>query len=128
MSDESLQGMVLLEADDPANGILAYAVDGGDLSDEQLSSIWKRFDDAGAAGTKIRIYAEMHAIPSVQGGVIMDKLKRLGTIMKVTERMAIVGDQGWLDLYTKIVDPITKPDIKHFTTDQKDEALAWVRG
>ena len=128
MSEESSKGMEFLEADDVANGILAYAVDGGELSDDQLAAIWKRFDDAAEAGTKIRIYAEMRAIPSVQGGMIMDKLKRLRTIMGVTERMAIVGDQGWLELYAKVIDPITKPDIKHFTTDQKDEALAWVRG
>ena len=43
------------------------------------------------------------------------------------ERMAIVGDAAWMGLYAKIVDPITKPDIKHFTLDQRDETIAWIR-
>ena len=127
MGEDALSGVKFLEADDVANGVLAYAIDGGEIDDDQLATIWRRFEDAAEAGTKIRIYAEMRAMPSIRGGFIMDKLKRLGTIMSVTERMAIVGDQGWLDLYAKIVDPITNLAIKHFTTDQKEEALAWVR-
>ena len=111
-----------------ATGILAYAIEGGEIDDDVLATIWRRFEDAAEAGTKIRVYAEMRAVPSIRGSLVMDKLKRLGTIMSATDRMAIVGDQGWLDLYAKIVDPITKPAIKHFTTDQKEEALAWVRG
>ena len=128
MGEDSLTGVELLESDDVGNGILAYAIGSGEIDDERLAVIWRRFEDAAEAGTKVRIYAEMRAMPSIRGGIVMDKLKRLGTIMSVTERMAIVGDQGWLDLYAKIVDPITKPAIKHFTTDQKEEALAWVRG
>jgi hypothetical protein len=127
MSEEASAAFRLLDIDDPAGGLLAYAIDRGDLEDQALDGIWKRFDDAAASGSKIRVYAEMAGVPSVNASMILDKLKRLGTIMSTVERMAIVGDAGWLDLYTKIVDPITKPDIKHFTTDQRDEALAWVR-
>ena len=118
----------LLDIDDPAGGLLAYAIDQGDLEDGVLDGVWKRFDDAAANGSKIRIYAEMDGMPSVNASMVLDKLKRLGTIMSTVERMAIVGDAGWLDLYAKIIDPITKPDIKHFTTDQREEALTWVRG
>lgn len=126
MSEERTQGLRMLDIDDEASGILAYAIE-GDISDEAVSPIWKRFDDARAKGTKIRIYAEMSAFPSVDASVIFGKLKRLGTIMSTVERIAVVGDAGWLDLYTRIVDPITKPDIKHFTTPQKNEAIAWLR-
>ena len=30
-------------------------------------------------------------------------------------------------IYTKIADPITKFNIKHFTTEQKGEAIAWIK-
>jgi hypothetical protein len=123
---ETKTGMRLLDIDDPASGILAYAVDGGGITEAQADPIWRRFDEAKEAGTKIRVYAEMAGFPSVEGGVILDKLKRLWTIMSTIERMAVVGDAGWLGIYAKLVDPITKPDIKHFTSDQKDDALAWL--
>ena len=127
MSEESGSGLHLLDIDDEPGGLLAYALRGGEVDDAALDAIWKRFDDAAAKGEKLRIYAEMSGFPSVNASMILDKLKRLGTIMTALERMAIVGDAGWLELYTKVIDPLTKPQIKHFTSDRRDEALAWLR-
>jgi hypothetical protein len=113
--------------DDEASGLLAYSIRSGALDDAELNAVWKRFDDAASGGTKIRIYAEMSGFPSINASVLMDKLKRLGTIMSTTERMAIVGDAGWMDVYVTLMDPITKPDLKHFSTSEREEALAWLR-
>ncbi len=128
MAGDEQSGIRLLHIDDPAGGLLAYATQKGEISEDLVEAVYKRFDDAKAGGTKIRVYAEMSAIPSIDASMILDKLKHLGTIMSAVERMAIVGDAGWLDLYARIIDPITKPDIKHFTTEQKADALVWLRG
>jgi hypothetical protein len=120
-------GLKILEIDNAELGILAYSVDGGDIPEEASSIIWQRFDDAKIKGEKIRIYAEMSALPKVSGKLVMEKLKRLGTIFSTVDRMAIVGDTGWMDVYAKIVDPITKFEVKHFTVDQKEEAIAWMK-
>ena len=127
MNDTEEYGLKFLDFDDEANGLLAYSADGGEISSADAEPIWQRFREAQAAGTKIRIYAEMLAIPSVSGGLIVEKLKHLGSIMGSLERMAIVGDAGWLGIYAKIVDPMTKMDIKHFTLDQRDAAIAWLK-
>ncbi|MGF1466009.1 MAG: STAS/SEC14 domain-containing protein [Sandaracinaceae bacterium] len=128
MSDDHPKGLRLLEGiDDEEEGILAYAIEAGTLTDEEVAPIWTRFDDAKAAGRTIRILSEVSAIPSVEGKMVIDKLKRIGTILSTVERMAIVGDQGWIDLYTRVIDPITKPKIRHFTTSERDDAIAWIR-
>jgi len=127
MNDTEKYGLRFLDFDDEAAGILAYSADGGEISETDAAPIWQRFEKAQAAGTKIRIYAEMSAIPSVSGGLIFEKLKHLGSILSSLERMAVVGDAGWMGIYAKIVDPITKFDVKHFTLEQRDEAIAWVR-
>lgn len=127
MNEPDEYGLRLHAFDDPAEGILAYEVDGGNLTEEKADPIWARFDDAKANDQKIRIYAEMHAIPHVQGGVILDKLKRMGTLFSTIDRLAIVGDHGWLGIYEKIADPITRFDIRHFTTDEADDALTWLK-
>jgi len=119
-------GLKILEIDNAETGILAYSVDSGEISEEASSTIWQRFDDAKSKGEKIRIYAEMSALPKVSGKLVMEKLKRLGTIFSTVDRMAIIGDAGWMEVYAKIVDPITKFEIKHFTLDQKEEAIAWM--
>ena len=69
----------------------------------------------------------MLAIPKASGALVMDKLKRLGTILTTMERMAIVGDSSWMDVYAKIVDPITRFNVRHFTLEQKEEARAWIQ-
>ena len=127
MNENTRTGLRFLDIDNESAGILAYAVDGGQITEADADPIWQRFDDAKANGTKIRIYAEMLALPSASGAVIGDKLKRFGSIMSTMDRMAIVGDAGWMGIYAKIIDPITKPDIKHFTTEQRDDAIAWIR-
>ena len=124
--EEAKTGLRFLEIDDEAAGILAYAVDGGEISECDVASVWTRFEDAKANGRKIRIYAEMSAMPSASGAVIVEKFKHLRSIMSTMDRMAIVGDAGWIGVYAKIVDPITKFDIKRFTTEQRDQAVAWI--
>jgi hypothetical protein len=125
--NETTPGIRFLDIDDEAAGILAYAVDGGEITEADVAPVWARFEDAKANDKKIRIYAEMSAIPSTSGGVIVEKLKHLGSIMSTLERMAIVGDAGWMGIYAKLVNPVTKPDIRHFTTEQRDEAVAWIQ-
>ncbi len=126
MSEESKYGLKMLAIDNEKRGILAYSIDGGKISEDAAAPIWKRFDDAKDQGKKVRLYAEMSALPKASGGLVMEKLKRLGTIFTTIDRMAIVGDSGWMDVYAKIVDPITTFDVKHFATEQKDEAIAWI--
>lgn len=121
------RGFRLLDVDDSEGGLLAYALDEGAVADAELKPLWRRFDDAAAAGTNLRVYAEMHSLPDFGAEMVVDKLKRFKTIMSTIERMAIVGDAEWLAVYAKTIDPIIKPDIKHFPTADKDAALAWLR-
>lgn len=116
-----------LDLDDPEAGLLAYSIQHGKVTAEQGKEIFERISAAAGEGRKLRLYYELHSIPSTEGSVILEKLKQLGTILKTIERLAIVGDQRWLPAYRAIVDPITRMDIRHFTTDQADEARAWIR-
>ena len=126
MNEDAKMGLRILDIDDEEAGILAYAID-GKISEDDAAPIWRRFEAAKANDKKIRIYAEMSGLPRTSGAVIVEKLKHLSSIMSTMEKMAIVGDAGWIGIYTKIADPITKFDIKHFPTEQKDEAIAWIR-
>jgi hypothetical protein len=126
MNEGRKSGWQLLPMDDEGAGILAYAVSHGEISAEDIAPIWRRFSDASESGNKIRIYAEMHAMPDISGGIILEKLTNLKTIMTTVERFALVGDYGWLEIYTKLVDPITKAEIRHFTMDQSEEAKNWI--
>ena len=126
MSITEMAGLQFLDFDDAEAGIIAYSV-GGKISGEEAQVVWDRVDAAAAEGRKLRLYCEMQKVPTSEPSVILAKMKRAGKLLKTIERMAIVGDQRWLDAYTKIVDPITKMDLRHFTTEEKGDAIAWIR-
>ena len=125
MSGDS-KGLTRLEIDDDEAGLLAYSL-AGKATTEQGEEFFTRVQTAHDAGRKVRVYYEMHGFPSADMGVVRTKLEHLGAMWNAIERMALVGDQGWLAIYTKLADPVTKPDIRHFSTDEKDAALAWLR-
>lgn len=42
------------------------------------------------------------------------------------DRIAVAGDKKWQDWGTKLVNPITKEELKFFPIDQTDEAWDWI--
>ncbi|MCG6985914.1 MAG: STAS/SEC14 domain-containing protein [Thiocapsa sp.] len=42
------------------------------------------------------------------------------------EREAIVADPGWMASLAKIGDPLPAIEVRHFSRDQRDEALKWI--
>jgi len=121
------KGFVLLDIDDSDESLIAYALDEGEVTDDKLEPYWKRFDAAVDDGRKLRIYAEMHGLPSFGNQLVVEKLKRLTAARSAIERMALVGDAEWLGAYAKAAAPMFKAEIRHFPMAERDDALAWVR-
>ncbi len=44
------------------------------------------------------------------------------------QRAAYVGDQKWIELFTRLAGPLTNVEEKHFPAGQLDKALAWAAG
>jgi len=126
MTEETDGSLELLEFDDPDEGMLAYAVH-GKITAEAAAPIFERFSTAHEAGTKIRIYADMQDYSGFELGVVTEKAKHMRAIFGTVERMAVVGDAGWMSVWATIFDPVTKPDLRNFKTDQGEAALAWLR-
>lgn len=124
---ERKPGFQLLDIDGAGQNLIAYELTEGEVTDDELAPYWKRFDEAVDDGRKLRIYAEMHAIPSFGDGLVVEKLKRLTAATSAIERMALVGDERWLAAYAKAAAPMFKAVIRHFPMADKDAALDWVR-
>jgi len=43
------------------------------------------------------------------------------------KRVAVVGDQRWLDWCMKLFDPLVKTEMKAFSSEKIEEAWNWVR-
>ncbi len=120
-------GFQLLDVDGSDENLLAYELNEGDVTDDELAPYWKRFDAAVDDGRKLRIYAEMHALPSFGDGLVLEKLKRLTAATSTIERMALVGDAKWLVAYAKTSSALMKINVRHFPMADKRAAMDWVR-
>ena len=54
------------------------------------------------------------------------KIQNLGTIWRSVEKIAIVGDARWLEIYISLVDHLTPQQMKYFERSQKAEAFEWL--
>ncbi len=119
-------GFQLLDVDGSDENLLAYELNKGDVTDDELAPYWKRFDEAVKEGRRLRIYAEMHAKPKFGDGLVLEKLKRIESAKSIIERMAIVGDAKWLPGYAKIMAPVMRVEIRHFPMGDNRAAIDWV--
>lgn len=124
---EKKPGFRLLDVDGGGQNLIAYELNEGEVTDDELAPYWKRFDEAVDDGRGLRIYAEMHAKPKFGDGLVLEKLKRFESAKSVIERMAIVGDAEWLPGYARIMAPFMQIEIRHFPMGDKDAAMDWVR-
>lgn len=120
-------GFQLLDLDGSDENLLAYELNEGEVTDDELAPYWTRFDEAVQDGRRLRIYAEMHAKPKFGDGLVLEKLKRIESVKSIVERMAIVGDAEWLPGYAKIMAPFMQIEIRHFPMGDKRAAMDWVR-
>jgi hypothetical protein len=45
---------------------------------------------------------------------------------KRIHRAAFVGDQKWIEWFTRLIGPFTRAEEKHFPEGQREAAFAWV--
>jgi len=126
MTTPDPHGLQLLELDDPEHGLLAYRLH-GKVTEAQAHAVFERIAAAAEEHRKLRIYYEIEGFPWAEGSVFLEKLHHLRDIFQAVERVAIVGDQRWLEVYVKLFDPLTKIRVRHFHPDQRDAALAWLK-
>ena len=105
------------------------------VADKIPGAEWVELDGADSLPFHVGNYQEIldHVERFVTGEAShMTESRRLATVLFTdivgsTEYAAKLGDQRWLAAYTAIFDPITKMDLRHFKTEEKDAAAAWIR-
>ena len=97
----------------------------GELTAQELHDATAYFDQVFERPGPVSLLGRIRRIGGVDPAVFLNgkyfqmKLKALGK----TERYAIVGGPAWLRAWVAALDPIMKPELRHFGAD--DEALAW---
>jgi len=122
MSDSGLRFIETPVEDDR---IIAYEID-GHFSVEDMRAFNDRIEAFAAAGKKARLYQDMTGSDGFDIEVVAEKLRNMGTIWRTVERIAVIDDSRWMEVYIGIVDHLTPQQMRHFSPDEKDAAFEWL--
>ena len=75
---------------------------------------------------KIRVYAEVQFVEDFSIRALWEDIRYDFTHAADFSRVAIVGDQKWLDWVTLAAKPFTTAEVKYFDFSQREQAWAWI--
>ncbi|MFZ0132706.1 MAG: STAS/SEC14 domain-containing protein [Desulfobacterales bacterium] len=109
----------------PETNIVELTVDGritrADF-DEAVAVLDKKIKEHG----NVRLLEEVRSIGAVEPSLIWEDLKWVFAHYKDITRTAVVADHQWIELYTKIVKPFVKIEIRYFESREIEDARRWL--
>lgn len=121
----------MLEFLETAPDVIALRI-GGKIQGAELEAVMDRLEPMLASNETTHVFVEVQAITgiaidglagySARAVPLFGKLRKFG-------RVAVVAEQAWIRMATRIESALL-PHISYrtFTSNQSDEALAWVTG
>ncbi|MEZ4454629.1 MAG: STAS/SEC14 domain-containing protein [Nannocystaceae bacterium] len=79
-----------------------------------------------ARGAKCRLLLDMGDLRGAELGVAWEKMHHMRALMTSIERLAVIGEQRWLDLWLKVATHIMPTEARHFHASELDAAWAWL--
>ena len=123
----SQSGIRFIDPPQPNERVLAYELS-GDFTGDDMRTFVERLEKIAESGHKALLYQDLVDRGSFDFETIKVKIQNLGTIWRSVEKIAIVGDERWLEIYIGIVDHLTPQQMKYFARSEKDAAFAWLTG
>ncbi len=120
-----MSSMSFIESPQPNDRVVAAKIDGR-LTAEDMEALVTRLQPVVDRGEKALLYVDMEHYEGSDFGVMTEKLKNIGMLWKALDKYAVVGDKRWMEIWIKIVDPLSPQQIRHFYPDKTDEAWAWL--
>ena len=111
------------------DNVLAFEVDGV-LSSSEMPGVTQKLEQFLDDHDTVRLLARMKNFDGFDPSILIHSSGLLSmkvAAMKKLERYAIVGAPRWMCTFIETMNPVfPKVDIRTFTTDQENEALAWL--
>ncbi len=120
-----MSSMRFIEPPQANDRVVAAEIDGR-LTAEDMEALVGRLQPVVDRGEKALLYVDMENYEGSELGVATEKLKHIGMLWKALDKYAVVGDKRWMEIWIKIVDPLSPQQIRHFYPDNTDEAWAWL--
>ena len=113
--------------DTGADDVIGVCIDGR-IETQDIDRITALVEEKLGAHDKLRVYVELVRFQGITlEGLWKDLQLGFGNL-RAFERKAVVSDKAWLGKVTEIADSLFPGiQVKHFSTDERDAALDWVK-
>lgn len=111
-----------------ADNIVGFRI-AGKLSGETFDAIETSLDDKLRRHDKVRVYVEMPRFEGMTAEAVFDDLRLAMRHWRDIEREAVVTDATWVRKLTPLGDAMAPGiEVKAFSTDEREQAKAWIAG
>jgi hypothetical protein len=97
------------------------------LSDEDVERYRSVIEGAIAQFGSVRLLFAFDDMDDATPQDIWEKLKFSVAYRKDVERLALVGDESVENWAADLFDPISRPEVRYFTSREYDEAWEWLK-
>ena len=94
------------------------------VSGYDLRELANRVDEMFETQGKVNLLIRITKFPKIGKGVLSEKLRMFSLLGKI-RRYAVVAP-GWMAPQIALINPLLTLDIRHFPTDEYEEALNWL--
>lgn len=109
------------------DNIIGLDIDGW-IDAEDIDRVTDLIEKRLNSGDKLRIYAEVKSWSGMSLGAFIKDLKFSLQHLNNFEKEAIVSECKWLEALAALGNTLfSSIEVKHFTFDEKDRALEWIR-
>lgn len=77
---------------------------------------------------KLNFLIKLEDFKGIEIGALWQDIKFDVKHFDDVERLAIVGEDGWMRWMTELSRPFTSAEVRYFEPDRSEEALDWVSG
>lgn len=99
----------------------------GEITDEDYKKVLiPQLEKKISKAAPLRVLADMRKVKGIGWKAMVDDYKFGMDHLKDFERMATVGDIWWLGPMMKVSNLFFKMDLKHFKSDQLEDAKKWI--
>ena len=110
----------------PGSNIVELTVDGR-ITREDFDKAVAVLDKKIAEHGNVRLLEEVKRVGAVEPSLIWEDLKWVFAHFKDITKTAVVADRKWIELYTRIVKPFVKIEIRYFDGSEIEEARRWLK-
>ncbi|MDY7023374.1 MAG: STAS/SEC14 domain-containing protein [Cyanobacteriota bacterium] len=100
----------------------------GKIETTDLERVIQQIEDKLKLHQKLRIYAEIESIEGMSPEALWKDLKFSVKHFRDFEKEAVVSDKKWVEKWTAFSNKLlSSVEVKHFSFDEKEQALEWVK-